>query len=111
MQPTGIKNGVSATTTTANPPVIDLDNVPETLCDGVFHVFKNGPLVTLTFTHVRPIAADVFRDGKIDSQSLVRARIVMPINNVLALREVLNHLVQTPEEAAPPAGGSTGKKH
>src|SRR5262245_29140611 len=36
------------------PEVIDPDNVPETLCEGMFNVSFAGPNAVITFTHIRP---------------------------------------------------------
>jgi hypothetical protein len=86
------------------PPVTDPDNVPETLCDGPCNVAVAGPFATLTFTYVRQDAALMFREGKSDPKSIVRARIVVPINNLIALRELLNRIIQVPETPVSTAG-------
>ena len=85
------------------PPVIDPDNVPEIICDGMFV----GSLATLTFTHVRPEPTALLRDGTINPNSVVRARIVLTINNLLALRDLLDRVIQKPDIPAPPSGGPT----
>lgn len=69
------------------PPEIDPDNVPETVCDGPLNISVRGPLATLTFTHVRPVAMP--KDGTIELKSIVRARIVLTGNNLVALRDLL----------------------
>ncbi len=89
------------------PPVIDPDSVPETLCDGQFNVFVLGQLATLTFTHVRPDAGHMFGTGTMNPQAVVRARIVLTLGNLEALRDLLNRIIQTPDVPAPPAGGAT----
>ena len=88
------------------PTVTDPDNVPEMLCDGQLNVAVTGPYATLTFTHIRPDAAVMFRDGLIDYKSIVRARIVTSMNNLVALRDLLNRIIQDPGTPAPPAGGT-----
>jgi|SRR5580704_15492526 hypothetical protein len=89
------------------PPIVtDPDNVPEVLCDGPFNVTVGGLFVSLTFTHGRPDATVLFRDGTIDVKAIVRARIVTPMNNLVALRDLLNRIIQDPGTPVPPAGGT-----
>lgn len=88
------------------PSVIDPDHVPETLCDGRFYLHPHGNHVTLTLTQVRPSAADLF-DGRIVNDEVVRARITMPLDNFVALRDLLTRVIQSPETPAPPSGGTT----
>ena len=45
-----------------NPPVSGPDHVPETLCDGQFNLSGNPHFPTLTFTHHRPDATQMFAD-------------------------------------------------
>jgi hypothetical protein len=89
------------------PEVVDPDCVPEIICDGQFNVSITGNLATLTFTHVRPDPTIMFRDGRIEPKSIVRARIVTTLPNLAALRDLLNRVIQAPDTPAPPAGGST----
>jgi hypothetical protein len=89
------------------PPAIDPDNVPEIFCDGQFNVSITGGLATLTFTHVRPDAAAMFKYGTINSSAVVRARIVITVANLEACRDLLNRVIQSPEIPAPAAGGPT----
>jgi hypothetical protein len=89
------------------PEVIDPDNVPEILCDGQFNVSVVGGLATLTFTHVRPGSAALFRHARIEMKSIVRARIVVTTSNLAALRDLLNQVIQAPDTPTPPAGGPT----
>jgi hypothetical protein len=63
-------------------------------------------LATLTFTHVRPDATALLRDGTIDLKSVVRARIVLTANNLVALRDLLNRVILQPGVPVPPAGGT-----
>jgi hypothetical protein len=90
-----------------HPPVEDPDNVPETICDGQFNVSTIGGLATLTFTHVRPDPSAMFRDARLNMKSIVRARIVITLANLAALRDLLNQVIQAPDTPAPPAGGPT----
>lgn len=88
---------------TVNLPTIDPDNVSETLCLGKFNIQFGGPYATLVFTHSRPQAAPMVDDGKLVMESVVRARIVTTVDNMVALRDLLNNLlkdVQTPASAA-----------
>ena|SRR6516225_10746953 len=89
------------------PTVTDPDNTPEILCDGQVNVSVAGNLATLTFTHVRPDATKMFKDGTIDPRAVVRARIVISVPNLVAFRDLLNRVIQDPNTPAPPAGGST----
>jgi hypothetical protein len=78
--------------------------VPEVLCNGPFNVTVAGPFVTLTFTHGRPDS--LFQDGNTDLKATVRARIVTPLNNLVAMRDLLNRIIQDPGTPVPPAGGT-----
>jgi hypothetical protein len=89
------------------PPIVtDPDNVPEMLCDGQLNVVVTGTYATLTFTRIRPDVTVMFRDGWIDPKSIVRARIVTSLNNLVALRDLLNRIIQDPNTPVPPAGGT-----
>jgi hypothetical protein len=87
------------------PPATDPDNVPETICDGVFNVAVLGQLATLTFTHVRADPSVLLTDGTLAVKSVVRARIVITVSNLVALRDLLNKAIQEPSSAVPPTGG------
>jgi hypothetical protein len=88
-------------------PAIDPDCIPEMLCDGQFNVFPHGEFVTLTFTHVRPEAAGLLSaEGTSDLKAIVRARIVITTANLVALRDLVNRIIQTPGTTMPPAGGT-----
>ena len=77
------------------PPAADPDNVPETLCCGRFNLsFLAGSLATLTFTHPRPKAGPLLDTNQIHEESVVRARIVMHLDNLLALRNFLNEAIK-----------------
>ena len=95
------------------PQVQDPDNVPETLCDGHFNLLFSGRLATLTFTHLRPEVAQMF-GGTVNQTAIVRARIVLTVQNLLALRDFLHNKVQVSETSqgpapAPATGGSPTK--
>lgn len=84
--------------------VTDPDNVPETLCLGRFNLQFAGRIGILTLTHVRKRAADTFTELTTESaEEVVRARIAMPIEGFLQLRDMLNRAVE-PEAA--PAGSA-----
>lgn len=90
------------------PPVIDPDNVPETLCDGQFNLSFSGQSATLTFTHWRPDATQMFRSGNVDLSAIVRARIVFSLANLVALRDFLGANVKTTEIPTEPPAPATG---
>lgn len=89
------------------PPAVDPDNVPDTLCIGRFSVAPGpGPLVTLTFTNGRAKAGPLFDQNVVVMESVVRARIVTTIENLTALRDLLNAIIKEPGAAAASAGGA-----
>ena len=90
------------------PTVTDPDNVPETFCDGQFNVTVHGPFAILTFTQVRPEPGALFKDGTVNTQAVVRARIMITLDKLVALRDLLNRIIKQPDIPAPPAGASTG---
>jgi hypothetical protein len=89
------------------PPVTDPYSVRETVCDGQFNVSITGNLATLTFTHMRPNPGPMFAEGRIETTAVVRARIVTTLDNLVALRELLNRVIQEPGTPVPAAGGPT----
>jgi hypothetical protein len=91
---------------TQQPAVIDPDSVPETLCDGQFYIHGSGPFVTLTFTHLRPDAGPMFADDQLALRQIVRARIVMTVGNVVALRDLLSRVLENPDRSPAAAGGT-----
>jgi hypothetical protein len=95
---------------TKEPLTVDACNVPETLCIGKINLASGpGPLMTLTFTNVRPKAGPLFDANRIEPESVVRARIVTTMDNLIALRDLLNSsLQQTP---APSASSEAVKVH
>jgi hypothetical protein len=93
-------------------PAVDPDNVPETLCAGKFNIaFATGGYATLTFTHTRPKATPLLDSSQIDEESVVRARIVMPMDNFVALRDLLNNTIQDQPGGPTSATGGAGKMH
>lgn len=86
------------------PPVVDPYLVPEVFCDGQFNVHSMGPLAVLTFTNQRPKPAPLFA-GTMDFEAVVRARIVTTVDNLIALRDLLNRIIQEPGATMPAAGG------
>jgi hypothetical protein len=67
----------------------------------------------LTFTHSRPITADLF-DEIIKNEAIVRARITMTLDNFAALRDLLVRTIITSEASnasAPAAGGAGSTRH
>jgi len=90
----------------AEPQVSDPDNVAETLCIGRFSVAKGpGPLVTITFTNVRNKCGPLMDQGVAVQESVVRARIVTTLGNLVALRDLLNLSIR---ETSPATAGSQG---
>jgi hypothetical protein len=90
------------------PPAVDPDNIPETLCIGRFNLAVGpGPLATLTFTHVRNKTGPLVDSSQIDPESVVRARIVITLENLAALRDLLNSIIKDPATPAASAGGSS----
>ena len=87
------------------PTITDPDNVPETFCDGQFNVTMHGPLATLTFTQMRPEPDALFKNGTINPQVVVRARITITQDKLVSLRDLLNRIIKQPDIPAPPAGG------
>jgi len=85
------------------PRTIDPDSVPEMLCDGRFYLTWSGRLGTLTFTCERPKTDVLFGQGKMEMENVVRARIVMSIENWVALRDALAaNIKAAPGEAPTP---------
>ena len=85
--------------------VTDPDRVQEMFCDGTFNVRAVGPLATLTFTHTRPTAATMFLKD-FEKEVIVRARIVISRQNMLALRDLLVRLTATEGTSESRSGGS-----
>jgi hypothetical protein len=92
-------------------PVIDADNVPETLCIGPFYLslHDQGRFATLTFTQVRPEAGSMFERNTAVDRAIVRARIVTNLPSLIALRDLLVKNVRT--EGVPIAGAGSAVRH
>lgn len=73
--------------------VIDPDHVPELFCGGRFRVAV-GKVCTLTFTHQRPKVAGLLDEGTPEYEAVVRARLLLPLSNLVALRDALNILLR-----------------
>jgi hypothetical protein len=87
--------------------IVDPDRIAETLCDGQFNIHTQGAFAHLTFTHHRPAAAPLFA-GRLEFEAVVRARVVTSIDNLKALRDLLNRLIQEPDTAT---AASDSTKH
>ena len=79
-----------------DPPIVDPDNIPETLCIGKANVTTHGSFATLTFTHDRPKVGLLITNGVIENEGVVRARIVTTVENLAALRDVINGMILDP---------------
>ena len=89
------------------PLTVDPDNIPELVCVGQFNVWINGPLATLTLTHARPKVAPMVDQNRIEIESVVRARIVTTVDNLVALKDLLNTLlIETPNATSSSSGSS-----
>lgn len=87
------------------PPAVDPDNVGETLCIGRFNLLAGpGPLATLTFTNIRAKAGPLLDRNEVEHESVVRARIVTTIDNLVALRDLLTRSIQ---ESTPVVSGGS----
>jgi hypothetical protein len=82
------------------PPVIDPDNVPETLCFGPFNFAITGPVTVITFTQNRPDAAPIFSNGTLNVRAVVRARLAIATPDLTALRNSIDQLIQAAAAAA-----------
>lgn len=90
-----------------DPPVVDPDRVPETLCLGKFNVLVHGDLAMITFTHARPKVERLMNDNLSLVEHVVRARIVTTRDSLQSLRRVLNDLLSEPIQ--PDSRAFTGK--
>ena len=89
------------------PPAVDPNNVPETLCNGMFNLTWQRDLGILTFTHPRPQVGPLFANGTLTDEYIVRARIVMNSANITALRDFLSKKVKSSADG--PSSGSGGE--
>ncbi len=88
-----------------NLPTIDPDNVAEMICLGKFNIQLGGPYATLLFTHPRARVGPLVDEGKLVIESVVRARIVISIDNLVAMRDLLNNLLKDVQPTTTGAGG------
>ena len=92
-------------------PVVDPDHVQEVFCDGTLNV-NVAPVSTLTFTHIRPVAASLLADRTGNSapelEAVVRARLLLPFSSLVALRDVLNKLIKDDPASTAGTGSATG---
>jgi hypothetical protein len=89
-------------------PVVDPHAIPETLCDGPFNVSAVPGRATITFTHVRLKAEPLLSTGKMEAEAVVRARISFSLENLLALKKLLNDLIPDKPPEKPVAGSGGG---
>jgi hypothetical protein len=89
------------------PTVTDPENVPEVFCDGQSNVATHGSFAIMTFTQLRPEPGALFKEGAVNLQTIVRARIVITMDNLIALRDLLNRIIQQADVCLSPAGGIT----
>lgn len=82
-----------------NPPILDPNGVTETFVNGPINLSVVGSMATLTFTSVRPDLKQAFNGSIKDVSAIVVSRLTMPVENLVQLREVVNHAVQ---KAPPP---------
>ena len=77
------------------PMPSDPDSVPEVICTGATNLMVTGPIATLTFTNIRKKVAHTFGDLTPDTmESVVRARIVMPIETLIELRNLIERTIK-----------------
>ena len=92
-----------------DPAATDPDNVPELLCIGKLNVSVAAGLATMTFTHVRQKAGPLLDRTSFEPESVVRARIVTTVENMVALRDVINGILNQIQVEAQPLATSSGK--
>ena len=86
------------------PQPDDPDTVPEIVGVGPTNLSVTGPIVTFTFTHVRKNVASTFTElTPENAESVVRARIVMPVEMALEVRNLIDNVIK------PMAPGSTAR--
>jgi hypothetical protein len=79
----------------AIPPAVDPHNVAETYSNGPINCHVTGPCATLTFTAIR---GDI--DGLLHNRAdtplkcYVVARVVLPNDALVQLRDLLNRMIQ-----------------
>jgi hypothetical protein len=77
------------------PVASDPDGVSEIICDGRLNFTTRGNLATLTFFHDRPKITG--RQGQVEYESVVRARIILPLQNAVALRDLIRKCLSVRE--------------
>jgi hypothetical protein len=90
------------------PQITDPDSVPETLCLGPFNLAVIGPLAVFTFTHIRPEADRLVRQGATSHAAVVRARIVIPTDDLTAVRGIIDETLRNISAGAGSASPVTG---
>ena len=88
------------------PSVEDPDRVPEIFCEGQINVSVRGQNATLTFAHFRPDATALFEGKEPKLEAVVRARI-SSLPNLIALRDLLNGMIQDGGTEATATSGPT----
>ncbi|MGZ5802514.1 MAG: hypothetical protein ACXWJZ_18035 [Burkholderiaceae bacterium] len=80
----------------------DPDHVPETFCNGPVNLTVTGAIGTLTLVHLRKSAAGTF--GDLDPETadaVIRARLVLPIEAIVELRNLLDGMISKQQQSAP----------
>jgi hypothetical protein len=82
-----------AIATPSRPPATDPNTVPEVFCAGPINLSIVGNFATLTFSHVRKSVADTFGDDSPTTrESVIRARVVIPIEGLMELKDMLGRV-------------------
>jgi hypothetical protein len=91
--------------TTEKPPeAADPNAIPEVFCAGPVNLVITGAVSTLTFMHIRKSAANIFKDFTPETtECVVKARVIMPIEDLVALKDLIDRMVKV----EPIAPGST----
>jgi hypothetical protein len=93
--------------------VVDPQTVQETLCEGPLNILlAGGGRAVLTFTHSRPKMGPLFEESRVETENVVRARIVLTVASLIQLRDTLNKLLpQNEPTAALAAAAGTATIH
>jgi hypothetical protein len=73
--------------------------ISETVCDGPFNIYFGKGRATITFTHERAKAGPLLGNGTIETENVVRARIVFSTGHLIGLKNLLNNLI--PDHSLP----------
>lgn len=85
------------------PNSTDPNHVPEAFCAGPVNLWVTGPIGTLTFSHLRKPADRTFEDvNSAELESVIRARVVLPVEGLVELAKLINSMIQV----KPGASGS-----